>query len=227
MARPTPPPAPVALVVFLENLGAFGGIPLPRWVSRAVDFVSEEYVKLALRLHGVHRRYARVEILEDARATGPDLAATLVALSRSHRVDLMILCHGLPEQLIGHEGKPIGWETWTPLLEAQAHNPQNVRLRVVWQMNCYGATLAPVWQRLGARSVNGSLGVNWLPEPTLSLFLRGWLQGAPFSEAVYRSARRAERTWKPIYRSGANGALHPHLASSRPIIVGEDCTIRA
>lgn len=222
MPRPTPPPPPVALLVFLENLGNISGVNLPPWVSRVVDYVAEEYVKLALRLHGVYRRYDRVLILEDARATGPDLRAGLIALSRTHRVDLMILAHGAPGEIIGHDGKRIGAETFGPLLTEYRQNPGLLRLRVVWQINCFGAALAETWLALGAVAVNGSGGVNWLPEPTLSLFLRKWLRGAPFSEAVYSSATRAERTWKPIYRTRPGAPLHPRLADSRTVIVGDD-----
>lgn len=217
--------APIALVVFLENLGHVSGVKLPSWMPPVIDFVAEEYVKLALRLHGVYRAYDRVLILEDARATGPDLRAALIGLSRTHTVDLMILAHGLPGQIIGYKGKPIGEETFAPLLAAYRSNPQSVRLRMVWQMNCYGASLIGYWRELGAAAVMGSSGVNWLPEPTLSLFVRKWLRGASFSEAVYTSATRAEREWHAVYRARHGAPLHPRLASSRPIIAGDDVAL--
>ncbi len=227
-STPQPPPgrapAPLALVVFLENLGNISGVTLPKWAPYVIDFVAEEYVKFMLRWHGVYRHYDRVVILEDARATGPDLRAALIGLSRTHRVDLMVLAHGLPGQIIGYKGLRIGAETFEPLLEEHRRTPGTVRLRVVWQMNCYGASLTDYWRKLGASAVNGSGGVNWLPEPTLSLFLRKWLRGSPFSEAVFTSATRAERTWKPVYRSHRGAPLHPRLAGSRTIIVGDDAT---
>ena len=199
---------------------------LPRWVAAAVDFVSEEYVKLMLRFHGVHRRYDRVIILEDARATGPSLSNALVQASRAHRVDLLILAHGLPGRVIGHNGVPIGPETWEPLLEAARENPRLLNLRAVWQMNCYGVTLAPMWRDLGAVSVNGSVGVNWLPEPSLSLFLRAWLRGEPFSRAVVHSSSTAERVWRQVYRSQAPLTPHPRICSSRQVVYGEESTHR-
>jgi hypothetical protein len=168
-----------------------------------------------------------VLILEDARATGPDLHAALVGLSRTHRVDLLILAHGAPGQIIGHRGKAIGAETLAPLLADYQRNPALVRLRVVWQMNCYGASLVDYWRSLGAAAVNGSGGVNWLPEPTLSLFLRKWLRGAPFSEAVHSSATRAERAWRSIYRPRRGAQIHPRLAESRTVIVGEETRFSA
>ncbi len=171
---------PVALVVFLENVGHLHGVALPRWMMAAIDFVTEEYAKLALRWHGVHRHYQRVIILEDERANGSDLRAVLIAASRTHRVDVLILAHGLPGRVIGFRGEQqVGEETFAPLRSAFARQPDLLDLRMVWQMNCFGASLIALWRELGAQVVNGSIGVNWLPEPALSLFLRAWLDGRP------------------------------------------------
>ncbi len=62
---------------------------------------------------------------------------------------------------------------------------------MVFGLNCYGASLSDVWLALGAVVVNGTPGVNWLPEPSLSTFLRNWLGGKRYSAAVQRSNRRA------------------------------------
>lgn len=216
---------PRALVIFLENTGRITGLNLPAPVRALVDFVAEEYAKFSLRLLGVWRRYDKVILLEDARATGPDLRAALVDASRTHRVDLLVLAHGLPGIIVGYNGLHVGAETFGPLLREYQGDATLLNLRVVWQMNCYGATLVPMWRALGARTVNGSVGVNWLPEPTMTLFLRRWLRGEPFSCAVERSAARAERVWRPIYRSGKDRSLHPRLRSSRAIVYGEDVDI--
>lgn len=216
-----PRPKPAALVVFLENVGHITGVSLPAWAMAAVDWAAEEYSKLALRLHGVYRRYNRVAILEDARATGPELAQALLSLSRTHRVDLLLLAHGLPGQIVGYCGRSlVGPETFAALRAARAADSAALDLRIVWQMNCYGASLVPLWIELGADAVNGSVGVNWLPEPALSLFMRAWLAGHPFSEAVARSNDRALRAWRFLYRPGPGGEEHPRLASSRQFIAG-------
>ncbi len=69
---------PLTLVVFLENVGHIGSLPLPSWVKSVVDYATEEYAKLLLHLYGAHRRYDQVILLEDALATGDALAATLL-----------------------------------------------------------------------------------------------------------------------------------------------------
>ena len=110
---------PLALIVFLENVGHVHGIPLPRWAMQAIDFVTEEYAKLLLRVYGAYRRYDRVVVLEDARANGPELAATLTALAPTHQSDLLLLVHGRPGALVGHRGEcNVGDETFAPLLKA-------------------------------------------------------------------------------------------------------------
>ncbi len=214
-------PLPVALLVFLENLGRIGDMALPAWMTATVDFVAEEYTKLALRVQGVHRRYDRVLILEDARATGADLRAALVALSRTHTVDLLVLSHGNPNAIIGYQGKAIAAGSFANLIAQVQRDPALLNLRAVWQMNCHGATMLHVWRALGARSVSGTPGVNWLPEPALSLFLQRWLRGEPFSQAVARSGAASERFWRRLYRHSA-GEPHTRLVSSRPIVFGAD-----
>jgi hypothetical protein len=96
-----------------------------------------------------------------------------------------------------------------------------LNLRAVWQMNCHGATMLQTWTALGARAVCGTPGVNWLPEPGLSFFVRRWLRGDPFRQAVEQSGVRAERVWQRLY-GRPQGRLHPRLESSRPIVFGID-----
>lgn len=215
---------PLGLVVFLENIGHISGIDLPQWAMNIIDFVAEEYTKIALRVQGVHRKYDRVWILEDETATGPNLTATLLAASRSHRVDVLVLSHGMPEQILGYKGIHIGSETFQPLIDAYEADPTLLHLRAVWQMNCYGMSMARIWTALGARSVNGSIGVNWLPEPALSFFLHDWLHGCSYASAVERSSTRAQHWWSLIYRRGADHQLHPRLRSSCQVVLGREDT---
>jgi hypothetical protein len=218
---------PFALIVLLENVGHIQGIPLPAWGMDVIDWVTEEYAKLLLRLYGAYQKYDRVIILEDQRATGPELATTLVETSRTHRVDLLLLVHGLQECLVGYKNRThIGKETFEPLLTAYRQDPSVVDLRMVYGLNCYGVTLAPIWLALGAQVANGSVGVNWFPEPSLSVFLYQWLHGRPYSQAVAASNRWANRIWQRILQPWSNGGVHPWLLSSRQTVSGvRDVTI--
>ena len=212
---------PLALVVFLENVGHVAGVPLPQWAMDAIDWTTEEYAKLLLHLYGAYRQYHRVLILEDEQATGPELVDALVTASRTHRVDLLLLVHGQRNCLVGYKNRAwIGPETFEPLVAAYRQDPTLLDLRMVYGLNCYGVTLAPVWLALGAQVANGAVGVNWFPEPSLSVFLYQWLHGRPYSEAVIASNEWANRFWRRILQSWSHGAEHPWLASSRQTVTG-------
>lgn len=231
MTEPAAPGRPLAkpraLVVFLENVGHISGIDLPQWVMDIIDYVTEEYAKLVLRLFGAYRRYDRVVILEDDKATGLQLGRALLDTSATHQIDLLLLVHGLESCLIGCRGKEyVGRETFTPLLDAVAEDPGAVDLRMVYGLNCYGASLAPTWQALGADVANGAIGVNWLPEPSLSVFLWHWLRGKPYTYAVGRSYTWATRVARWLLPAQADGRDHPMILSSQQIISGRgDLTI--
>ena len=218
---------PLALVVFLENVGHIAGLNLPQWAMNTVDYVTEEYAKALLHLYGAHRRYDRVVVLEDALATGPQLAAALLDASRTHTVDVLLLVHGHDSQLVGYRGRErVGQETFGPLLATYRRDGASLDLRMVYGLNCYGLSLAQTWLALGAKVANGSPGVNWFPEPSLSVFLRQWLAGAPYSAAVVASNAAASRWWGKLLKP-QDGCEHPWVASSRQVVFGvQDVTIR-
>ena len=99
---------------------------------------------------------------------------------------------------------------------------------MVYGLNCYGASLADSWLALGAQAVNGSAGVNWFPEPSLSVFLRRWLTGASYATAVVASNSTATHWWRRILKSPAPGLDHPWVLSSQQAVFGvADVTLRA
>lgn len=218
---------PLVLVVFLENVGHIHGVKLPGWAMAVIDWATEEYAKLLLRLQGAYRRYDRVLLLEDHKATSADLTAALVQLSATHTVDLLLLVHGLERCLVGYKGREHVDDAFFDALVARYREDSALLdLRVVFGVNCYGASLASTWVSLGALAVNGAQAVNWLPEPSLTLFLRKWLGGSSFSEAVAYSAGRARSVGKILWRDRADGSEHPNIAGSRQIVYGlRDVTI--
>ncbi len=229
--QPSPQAAsdkPLALLVVLENVGHIAGLALPVWAMNTIDYITEEYAKLRLHQLGAYRRYDRVEILEDEQVNGLEMVNALLRLSLTHRVDQLLLVHGQDRCLVGYKGRTnVDSTVFDPLLAAYAHNPNLLDLRMVYGLNCHGVSLAPVWMQLGAQAVNGALGVNWLPEPSLSIFLHRWLNGAPFSRAVADSNHWAIVLGKRIWRNDVDGNEDPHIAGSRQIIYGQrDLTIR-
>jgi len=222
-------PKPIALVVLLENVGHVAGVQLPRVVRSAIDYLTEEYAKILLRYYGAYRVYDHVTILEDELATGAQLSSAILHLSKRYSVDLLLLVHGQEGKLVGHLGEEmIGSEMFDKLLLRRLDEPGSVDLRMVFGLNCYGTSLVASWQALGATVVNGTPGVNWLPEPSLSVFLRNWLRGQPYSVALERSNSHARRWGRRLLRNSGDGSEHPMVASSRQIIYGEhDITIHS
>ncbi|RLT45084.1 MAG: hypothetical protein DWI57_01585 [Chloroflexi bacterium] len=209
------------MLVVLENVGYISGLELPAWAMRVVDTVTEEYAKLLLRLLGAYRRYDRVVILEDADVNNQRIADALFDLSKGHRVDLLLLVHGQKGCLVGYRGESqIDGGLFNPLLAAYRQDPSLLDLGIVYGVNCYGASLAPTWLALGADAVNGAVGVNYFPEPSLTLFLARWLNGAPYSEAVATSFHWARRVGKLLWPDKADGCEDIHLAGSRQIVYG-------
>lgn len=212
---------PLALVVFLENVGHIVGLDLPRWVMRIIDWFAEEYGKVMLRFYGAYRRYDKVIILEDSEATGANLARALLDASKEHTVDVLLLVHGHEECLVGYLGEEmVGKETFGPLAVAYKADPSVLNIRAVYGLNCYGASLARWWMALGAKAVNGPMGVNWFPEPSLSVFLENWLRGVPFGKSVRRSNDAANSLWGKLLRPKPDEDEHPAMVSSYMRIYG-------
>jgi len=219
---------PLGLIVVLENVGHIAGLNLPQWTMNVIDYVTEEYSKILLRLYGAYRRYDKVIILEDEQVNGPEITEALIETSRTHEIDVLLLVHGQEKCIVGYRGKEhIGPETFDPLCDAYRADPTLLDLRVVYGLNCHGATLAPIWLALGAKAVNGAVGVNWFPEPSLSIFLRSWLKGKPYSASVQKSNRIANRIWRVILPSpkqpheNTQTCEHPWIESSRQMIFGQ------
>jgi hypothetical protein len=211
------------LVVFLENGGRAGGVDLPAWAAQAMDRFTQAYARTAVQLQA-RRHYGRIVVLEEEAATAARLWQALLDAGDA-TVDLLLLVHGLPGYACGHGDDRVGADFFAGLRALRAAGLAPFRLRAVYQMNCYGQSLAAEWLSIGAQAVNGSVGVNWLPEPSLSVFLRAWLGGATFEQAVERSYRAASRVlglvWRP--QAGRSGMKQPHdkIASSRMRVVGD------
>lgn len=221
-AQAAPQPSTV-LIVFLENGGRVGGVNLPPWASQALDRFTQAYARAAVQLQA-RRRYDRIVVLEEEDATAAQLWQALLDAAGA-TVDVLMLVHGQPGYACGHGDNRVGADFFAGLRKLRAAGLAPFRLRAVYQMNCYGETLAPEWLSIGAQAVNGSEGVNWLPEPSLSVFLRGWLGGRPFEQAVQDSYRAASRllgvVWRPQPIRAGLRQPHDKIASSRMAVYGD------
>jgi hypothetical protein len=211
------------LLVFLENNGRAGGVNLPGWASLILDRATQTYGKTAVWLRA-RRHYDRIVVLEEKQATAARLWQALLDAGDA-TVDVLMLVHGQPGYACGHGDNQVGPDFFASLRSLRAAGLARFRLRAVYQMNCYGQTLGPEWLSIGARAVNGSVGVNWLPEPSLSVFLRCWLGGRSFEEAVQDSYRAASSllgwVWRPQSSRGGQRQPHDKIDSSRMMVFGD------
>lgn len=206
------------LIVFLENGGRVAGLRLPRWASRLLDWSTEEYAKAVVRRRA-RRHYSHVVVLEDEQATAAALWQALLAAGGA-TVDVLMLVHGQEGYACGYGQHQVGPDFFEGMRRLRAAGLASFRLRAVYQMNCYGQSLTDEWLSLGAQAVNGAVGINWLPEPSLSVFLRRWLGGRPFAEAVTASYTTASRLLGLVWRPQA-GRPHPKIASSCMVVFGD------
>jgi hypothetical protein len=217
------PESSTTLLVFLENGGRIGGVNLAPWASLALDRLSQAYARAAVWLQA-RRHYDRIVVLEEEQATAVYLWQALLD-AEDATVDVLLLVHGQAGYACGHGDDRVGADFFAGLRQLRAAGLAPFHLRAVYQMNCYGQSLAPEWLSLGARAVNGSVGVNWLPEPSLSVFLHGWLGGQTFEEAVQDSYRAASRllglVWRPQPTRAGVPQPHDKIASSRMAVYGD------
>ncbi len=83
-------------------------------------------------------------------------------------VDVFVFAHGSPGQIQASDG---------PLSEADLRDgPQAENLRLVWQTNCYGASMATAWRARGAKTVLGTEGINFYPTRWPG-FIGAWTAG--------------------------------------------------
>lgn len=120
-----------------------------------------------------------------------NLAAALESLADAgYVIDLYIFAHGLPDEFGGTTGTLYQPEDITAVRIRELAQPnfsrtgyQQLPLRMVYQMNCYGSTLNADWQGIGAKTAMGSRFVVFNSN-TFNRFSTRWLRGDPFQTAV-------------------------------------------
>lgn len=76
---------------------------------------------------------------------------------------------------------------------------QDVRLGLVYMMNCYGSQFNQTWLELGFKSSIGAKDVNWMPEPMFTLFWTRFRNGEIAIKAAQKAWEDAKNIWKAIY----------------------------
>lgn len=174
-------------------------VPLARYVMAlnqftqvVTDTVLEDIGRATIERSRAREVYDRVEILEDADFRKSMIRSTLAELAKGYIVDIHVLAHGSTSR-IGPRHADSN-EQMTPRAIEELRSIPNLKLRAVYQQNCFGQFMRDEWMRAGALVVNGSVHVNYMSFGYAS-FLNRWLNGERFSLAVNNSFN----DWKPFY----------------------------
>ncbi|MYD89939.1 MAG: hypothetical protein F4Y08_06310 [Caldilineaceae bacterium SB0662_bin_9] len=213
-----PVPGRRSLVVFLENGGAFGHLNLPPTLSRALDYWSERGARTMLSMLGADRHWQEIRVLEDQRAHPDELLSTLVGISQRAVADLLVLTHGSPEGALGWQGACLDQGFLDELQAVRVGHGLPLHLGCVYTIACHSAHQADAWLAVGAQAVNGVLGENWLPVPTLPLFLARWQKGATFGEAALAAHLRALYWARGL--AGRDTTWLARIEASRQMVAG-------
>ena len=159
-----------------------------------------------------------LEVLEDQRARPEELLSTLVGVGQRTVVDLMVLAHGTHEGAVGWKGACLDQEFLDELQAVRNRHGLPVQLRCVYTIACHSAQQANGWLAAGAQVVNGVLGENWLPVPTLPLFVARWRKGATFGEAALAAHTRS-LSWARAL-AGRDWMWQDRIEASRQMVAG-------
>ena len=229
-----------ALVVFLENTGALPfqweskvGKLVQEGLEKVIDYIAEEFSKWLNKFADAKgKKYKKVIILEDSKATYANLKSTLQDLAkREFVIDVFTLAHGDSNSFSGYNGVSI---TGSDLKGIRDSYGKPLPLRVVYMMNCKGGGLNDEWLYVGAKATAGSINNNYIPEPMMSKFWNNWLRGDNFTTAVTTAYDDSVKLVKntiakaedfiPLVggkiRKALEAEINPLLADSKPKIEG-------
>jgi hypothetical protein len=131
-------------------------------------------------------------------------------------VDVVILTHGSDKRLSLDAGD---------ITESEIRKAGPFpRLRMVYMMACYGASLVDAWRAAGAQVAVGHQEVNSLPGFFFPRFLRRWAEGASVRDATQEAYRFAEGTAQMLSTYISEVELLDATGSKRsePVIAGVD-----
>lgn len=130
--------------------------------------------------------FGDVIILRDSTSTYDDLKRTLIAQTNAGKIiDVIVLTHGTGDYIA-----VTGGVTGAKIVAIKNELGRPLSIRAVYMMNCVGASLNQSWLDAGARVASGSMGNNYLPEPTTFFFWSAWKEGQSFGEAATSAYRK-------------------------------------
>lgn len=124
-----------------------------------------------------------------AKPTKYNLAKYIIKLTKmGYMIDIWIFSHGNKTKFRVSKGKYgqndyFYVEDFDKLLSPKKTGYIRLPIRMVYQINCYGAYLNKHWLRIGAKVSTGARFVNFFPQE-FRKFVKYWNKGIHFSKAV-------------------------------------------
>lgn len=162
------------------------------WLRQVTNFGATELGKAAVEASGARNRYDTIRYLVDSDINVPRIRHELLGLASSYTIDLHVLAHG-DATSFGLAGEV------TASGLSGLHNIVGLALRSVYQQNCNGSGLNAAWQAGGAQVVTGSKAINYMPF-AYGAFIKRWVAGEPFADAVRRSYQDVKAMHDLAYR---------------------------
>jgi hypothetical protein len=197
-----------ALIVLQENTGDVPLDPsvpneLRPLIKTVVDGLAETFedVKTTLQAAG---RYDIVHLLTDNSCSRARLLDCLVLETKNGRaIDLIVLGHGRPEELILKTGPNLtgGPSSNIRTLKADARKKgvRTLNLRMVYMCNCFASTVNDDWLAIGANVSIGSKQLDMMPEPMTTFFVHNWLNGQTANQAASNAYQATIPFFLPFY----------------------------
>jgi hypothetical protein len=187
-----------ALPGFLFLLALSGAASLPASASPSLILLEDngesnlvyrqvmESLGAVIVANNLGRHYDHIDVLTGPHANREEFFAQIRKRSLKSIVDVVILTHGADKRLILSSGNL----TESDILAAGPFP----RLRMVYMMACYSASLLDAWHTVGAQVVVGHQDINSLPGFFFPRFLREWAEGKSVHEAAANAYRFSEGT---------------------------------
>lgn len=185
-------------------------------IKLATDYLLEEFAKRHLAAATPH--YDRVLILEDDNFTAARVLETIASL-KGYTLDIHIMAHGNRGFIAGQNRAYLNEATFFRPLREMHIRGEIPPIRTVYQMNCMAGTLFDQWLAVGTLAVCGtsSDSLNMMPTQYFA-FLRHWLRGKSFADAVLAGYAETRPAYERLY-SG-----HPALAVESAMLMSGDGT---
>lgn len=213
--RRTPPLARLARTLNPANWKA-RAINIDSLLKLATDYLLEEFAKRHLAAAAPH--YDRVLILEDDHFTAARVLETIASL-KGYTLDIHIMAHGNRGFIAGQNRAYLNDATFFRPLHDLHMRGELPPIRTVYQMNCMAGTLFDQWLAVGTIAVCGTSAnsLNMMPTQYFA-FLRHWLRGESFADAVLAGYAETRPAYERLY-SG-----HPALAVESAMLMRGDGT---